>query len=268
MDDMNNIFTDLNVGTGVVAPVEEVTASNDDKKQKVAVMKQALKETLAQDPEYKEKIGRLSNSVAVVNSLGFGEKGNIIVDKSKKKEDGDARDLVVTSQIVGYKVENIGTEPIKYQTETWAQGEDGKFVPSKTEKTLAPGQTADFTRQYMTMFCAQPEISFQLANGKIIKGSNKNKGIKAELESYYFRFDKEEDGTKKQVNDDSIKLNVGEKDAEGKWVVKPEYVETFGFLNNPEEGKKGGRTKGEGSKFSAQDLAANYIHRLISEQGL
>lgn len=266
MDNMNNIFTTLNEGAAV-APVETAGATNNQKKEKVEVMKAALKETVLSDPQFQDKLRSLSESVEVVNSLGFGDTGNIIVDKSKKT---DGRELAVTSQIVGYRVKNIGATPIKYQIEVWAQGEDGKFVPTKTEKTLAAGAIADLTRQYMTMLCAMPEISFQLANGKIIKGSGSkgDKGIKAELESYYFRFDKDENGEKKQINDDTVKLNVGEKGADGKWIVKADFVEVFGFLNNPKEGGKGGRTKGEGSKFTAQDLAANYVNRLISEAGL
>lgn len=262
---MENIFSDLN--QGVVTPVETaVPAVKNNKKEKIDAMKAALKETVTTDPEFQNKLRSLSNSVEVVNSLGFGEGGNIIVDKAKSAN--GKRELAVTSQIVGYRIKNIGDQPIKYQTEVWAAGADGKYVATKTEKTLEPGKVADLTRQFMTMFCAQPEISFTLANGKIIKGAGaKNeKGIKAELASYYFRFDADETGEKKQINDDTVKLNVGEK-VGGKWVVKNEFVESFGFLNNPKEGgaKRGSKEK---SKYSTQDLAANYINKLINEAGL
>lgn len=264
---MDNLFTNLN--EGVVTPVETVEATPvvSSKKERIEVMRAAIKETLIQDPEFKSKVRSLSNSIEVVNTLGFGDSGNIVVDKANTTTEGRA--LAVTSQIIGYRVRNIGTEPIKYQTEVWSQGEDGKYVASKAEKTLAPSETADLTRQYMTIFTAQPEISFQLANGKIIKGSGSrgDKSIKAELESHYFRFDKAEDGTKKQVNDDTIKLNVGKKVDGDKWVVKEEFVETFGFLNNPKETTKGGRTSPT-KEFNAQDIAANYVNKLISEAGL
>lgn len=263
---MDNFFANLDTqeGTQVEKVAVEKPATNK-KKQQVEVMKAALRETLLEDPGYNEKLNSLSPYVEVVNSLGFGDSGNIVVDKSKN--DGK-RGLAATSAIVGYRVKNTGTKPIKYRTEVWSQGEDGKYVSRKTEKTLEPGGTADFTRMYMTMFCAQPEISFTLANGKVIKGSgSKGDNIKAELESHYFRFDKDENGEKKQVNDDTVKLNVGEK-VNGVWVVKPEYVETFGFLNNPKEGngRRGGRKSSE--KYSAQIYAANYINRLVAEQGL
>ena len=128
----------------------------------------------------------------------------------------------------------------------------------------------DLTRQWMTVFCAQPEVSFKLANGKIIKGSGSknNKDFTSELESYYFCFDKDENGNRPQINDDEVKLNVGERDeATGKWKVKVEFVETFGYLNNPKETTKSSR-KPAGEKLTAQDVAAAYVNKMIQESGL
>lgn len=261
---MEKIFTAPEAGVEVGTPAD--THANEAKKEKIAMMKEALRDTVAKDPEFLNKVRKMSSSLEVVNSLGFGDSGNIVVDKTKSTK--DARSLAVTSAIVGYRVANIGEEPIKYVTEVWAQDETGKYVPTKTEKVLVPGGTADLTRQYMTMFCAQPEVSFQLNNGKIIKGSGAkgDKGIKAELESYYFAFNKDENGNKKQINDDEVKLNVGEK-VDGKWVVKAEFVETFGYLNNPKEGGKAGR-KPASEKWNAQDLAANYVFRMLNNQSM
>ena len=258
---MDQLFNNI-PNSGVEAAPAATTPASNDKKERVHMMKEALRQTVASDPDFMTRLRRLSSSVKVVNSLGFGDSGNIIVDKSASTKDD--RKLAVTSAIVGYRVANVGDEPIKYTTEVWTQGEDGKYVPTKTEKVLAPGATADLTRQYMTMFCAQPEISFQLLNGKIIKGSGAkgNKGIKAELESYYFSFSKDENGNKKQINDDDVKLNVGEKIGD-KWQVKAEFVEAFGFLNNPKEGGKAGRKASTGEKFSVQDVAANFVYQMI-----
>lgn len=252
---MENVFSNLDTA----APVETEKPANAARKEKIAAMKEAIKTTISEDPTFVQKLRSLSDSIEVVNTLGFGDSGNIVVDRTKT----DERSLAVTSAIVGYRVRNLGSEPIKYTTEIYAQDETGKYVGTKQEMFLAPGATADLTRQYMTMLAAIPEISFQLANGKIIRGSGAKgeKSLKAELEAYYFSFNKDENGVKLQVNDDSVKLNVGEK-VNGKWVVKPEFVETFGFLNNPKEGRRGGR-KSSGEKYNAQDMAANYINRLI-----
>lgn len=254
---MDNIFTSLS--NPVEAPVAE-SVKDDERKAKINEMKAAFKEALMTDPTLKDRIQSLSGSLEVVNSLGFGDAGNIIVDKSTPEGK-----LQPTSQIVGYRVRNIGTTPIKYITEVYTKDATGKYVGTKVEKVLEPGQTADLTRQYMTILCSQPEFSFTLANGKIVRGSAKKvNSIKEELESYYFRFDKE---TGKNVNDDEVKLNVGMK-VDGKWVVKPEFVEAFGFLNNPKETAKGGRKASVERQFSAQDIAANYVNKLIKEAGI
>lgn len=265
---MENVFNHFDETAGeAAAPVQTPATSNKnaEKKAKIDAMRHALKDTIATDPEFNEKLRTLSNSLEVTNSLGYGEGGNIVVDKTAKS---DGRALAATSAIVGYRIKNIGKTPVKYKTEVFAAGPDGKFVGTKTEKTLAPGASADLTRQYMTMLCAIPEISFQLANGKIVKGSGArgNKSMKAELESFYFSFTNVEGAPKKQVNDDKVKINVGHK-VDGKWVVKNEFVESFGYLNNPKEGGKGGR-KPSGEKYNLQDLAANYVQQMIEDAGL
>lgn len=244
----------------VATPATE--ASNNAKKQKLEMMKEYLKETINTDPSYKQRLHALSGSLEVVNSLGFGENGNIIVDKTKSTDEG--RTLTTTSLIVGYRVRNNSSEPIKYQTEVWTKGEDGKYVGEKVEEFIAPnGGTADLPRQYMTMLCAQPEISFQLVNGKVIRGSGAKASrgdIKAELEAYYFAFSKD---INKEINSDEVKLNVGTKGPDGKWVVKPEFAQTFGFLENVPEKTRGSRKSGP--KYSTSDLAANYVMKMIKE---
>lgn len=267
MESMDNLFNNV-PDTGVAAAPAASTPANDAKKEKINAMKESLRQTVASDPTFMDRLRKLSNSVQVVNSLGFGDSGNIIVDKTNSTKDD--RKLAVTSAIVGYRIANVGEEPIKYTTEVWSLDEaTGKYVPTRAEKVLVPGATADLTRQYMTMFCAQPEISFSLLNGKIIKGSGSkgDKGIKAELESYYFSFSKDESGVKKNVNDDDIKLNVGEKVGD-KWQVKAEFLETFGYLNNPKESGRAGRKAGSGERFSAQDVAANYVCKMLQNENM
>lgn len=246
-------------GQEATAPVAADAVNSAARKEKVAAMKAAFKETVQTTPDFSTKLRKLSNSIKVVNTLGYGKGGNIVVDK---KASVDARVLKQTSAICGYKLENIGNEAIEYTTEVFSQDETGKFVGQVVKKQWAPGEVINLTRQYTTMLCSIPEISFTLANGKIVSSSKKNaKSLKEELASYYFTFNKAEDGTTPQVNDDEVKLSVD--DADGK--VKPEYVEAFGFLNNPKEGRAA-RTKG--AKYTTQDLAANYIYKLIEEQGI
>lgn len=243
--------------TEATAQVEATAVDTAAKKEKMASMKAALKDTIQSSPDFAQKLRTLSNSIEVVNTLGAGKGGNIVVDKSAK---ADGRQLKPTSQIVGYKVKNVGTEAIEYTTEVFAQDATGKYVGSVVTKTLAPGEVICLSRQYMTMFCAKPEISFTLKNGKIISSSKKNaKTLKEELAAYYFSFNKGENGEGLNVNDDEVKLSVDDENG----VVKPEYVETFGYLNNPKEGRA---ARAKGTKFTTQDLAANFINKMLQEQ--
>lgn len=252
-------------------PVEGATegVANNAKKEKLAKMRALLKETVNEDSTYLARRCSLSDSVQVLNTLGFGDSGNIVVDEETKNLPKDKRRLVSTSQIVGYRVQNIGTEAISYLTEEFKQNEEGVWVGTRVEKTMSPGDTVDFTRKYMTIFCSTPEISFKLANGKIIRGaaSTKSGDVDGELEAHYFSF---ADKTLK-VNSDNVKLNVAKKvkgaDGADKWVVKKDFEAVFGYLNNAKTAGKRGRQTAAGPKISVQDMAANYIQKLLKETG-
>lgn len=266
MEDFSKLDVAGTETTGTEAPV--IDEKKAAKKAKMVEMANLLKDTITRDESYQTRVRSLTDSIAVVNTLGYGDSGNIVVDQNAKPAEGKTRALVSTSQIVGYKIQNNGAQPIKYMTEVYAKNEQGVWVGQKTEKILEPGAYADLTRKYMTIFCAQPEISFQLANGKIIRGSGsvKSGDIDAELEAHYFVFSDKD----AKVNSDTIKLNVAKKgkteDGTTKWIVKDEFAETFGYLNNAKTSSKRTRgSKAAGSKYNGQDMAANYIYRMLQE---
>jgi hypothetical protein len=241
---------------GIEATVDTKKA---EKKEFFDSLKKDLKAKISSDPDYVQKLQSLSNSIKVVNTLGAGVGGNIILDKTAEAQPGK-RALKTVSAIVGYKIANIGTEPITYQTEVWTQGEDGKYVGQTVEKTLEPNGTAVLTRKFMTVLCSRPEISFTLANGKIIASvRTKGKDLDAILNGPYFQF---YDDT--QVNDDKVKLSVDTEGPNGTRVVKPEFVEAFGYLNNPKE-KKGGSKEAK-AQVTIQDMMANYVNTLLNNQ--
>src|SRR5690606_14306068 len=158
--------------------------------------------------------------------------------------------LITTSQIVGYRLQNIGNTPIKYLTEEFVKNEEGTYVGTRVEKVAKRGETFDLSRKYMTIFCSQPEISFQLSNGKIVRGSgNGSDGdIDRELEAYYLTFNDKSI----KVNSDDVKINIAKKIKQGdqtKWVVKPEFEATFGYLNNAKAPGRKGRQPGTGKQF-------------------
>lgn len=232
----------------VEAPVDE---KKNEKKEFIKGLKADLQQKIATDPDYVERLQSLSNSIEVVHTLGYGTGGSIVVDKAFEE-----RKLKSTSAIVGYEVKNIGTEPITYQTEVWAAGADGKYEAQQVEATLNPGETCVLTRKFMTILCSRPEISFTLANGKIISNLKKGRSTEELLSSFYFQFS---DDT--PVNDDRVKKAVDE-DVDGQRVVKAEYVPAFGYLNNPKE-RAAKRQKA--AKVSVQDMMANYVNTLLQQ---
>ena len=242
-------------------PVQAENADRAKKTEKLNQMKAVFKQTVESDPTFINRLHTLSNSLKVVNSLGYGDNGNIVVDKSKPADAGK-RNLKPTSKVVGYMIANIGEEAIAYTTEEWTKNEEtGEYQGTVVNKTLAPGEKTAITRKYMTQLCAQPEISFTLSNGIIVASSKKNfRDLDEELSSYYFKFSPDENGNAIQVNDDEVKLSV---DVDG--VVTPEFEATFGYLNNPKK-KKASREKSK-TKASVQDLVANYVLSLVKEQG-
>jgi hypothetical protein len=67
-----------------------------------------------------------------------------------------------------------------------------------------------------------------------------------------------------------MKLNVAAKKKVGdqtKWIVKPEFEKAFGYLNNAKAPGKKGRATATGAKYTTQDMAANYINKLLHENG-
>lgn len=237
-----------------------------------AAMNEAMQKTLAESQaEYMQKRGSLSNSVNVTRVFGFGANGNIIQTQKADPTNNVDRKVGQTSKNVGYQIENIGTVAIPYMTETFADDGNGHWVGTPVRKELQPGETAMLSRKYMTLFGADPTISNKFANGKLVRSSSGAKALPgvanldAELEAYNFNFSDKNNS----VNDESIKTQIGEQVNDGektRWVVLPEYQETFGYLNNTPERKQPAKKKGLG--LDGQDLAANYIYRLAQEQGV
>lgn len=239
-----------------------------EKKKRAQEIIAVYNETLRNNPELTEVMNSRSSDLKVLNTLGFGDSGNIVAGAGVTAD--NKRNLVATSQIVGYRVQNIGQAPIEYTTERWVRGENGQFAPEVVTQQLAPGETADLTRQWMTALVARPEFSFVLENGKVTRGSaaTKNGDVKAELQAYYFSFS----DSSMKVNSDEVKLNVGEKkaDANGNavWRVKDEFEAAFGYLNNAKEKRTRASKAGSAKNaFEAQRAQAAYVFNLLQQQG-
>lgn len=254
MSTFDEVFTNEEA---VVVDSTEKEGKKAEKKEKIAEMKSLFKKTIQEDPSYLDRRQTLSDSLKVVKTLGYTASGNVVVDKEatakKKAEDPEAKKVLKsTGKVVGYTIQNVGEAAISYITEVFAQDETGKYVGTKVEKTLAPGESANISRSYLAMLAAKPEFAFKLANGTLTSRSTPKGGVEEILSRFYFSFDKE---LGLGVNDDEVKVTI---DKDG--VVAPEYIEAFGYLNNPKEKK----STGSGSpKFTTQELMANYINSLV-----
>ena len=262
-EDFTNIDGDV-AGVAEKAEDTERAAKKEVKKKEVQAKIAAFQKKVA-DPSFADRLKKFSGAVSVLKTLSYSDNGGLILDKATGKK-------VPTSKIVGYRLQNISKDcEIPYITEEYTaqKAEDGsvRWVGQKVEKVLKPGEIIDLTKKYMTFFCSMPEISFELANGKIVRGPAKASTVDEEMEAHYFAF--ADSGV--TVNSDAVKVNVGKKvkaaDGTVGWVVKPEHEVTFGFLNNVEKAtRKAGSGTGKKS-YSAQDVNANYIYELFSTKG-
>lgn len=234
------------------------------RKEQNQVLVDCMKSRMHKDPEFLTKVKTMSHALEVVHTLTFSDKGGLVLNKEASAANA-TRTLKAVPAIVGYEVKNIGDTPIAYKSAVCTKGADGIFTETPCDCVLNPGETAYLPRQYMTMLTAAPEFSFELANGKIVKGSGGTKvgnSTRANLEAYYFSFNKE---SGLSVNDDSVVIPVGDQVEEGKWVVKPEFEAVFGFLNNPKKSaSKGTRTrKSAAEKVDRSTYLSNYVYTCV-----
>lgn len=254
-EDMNAVF-------GTDAPVEGTVATEqqkkDDKKAVKQAMKAALQETLASDPDFEKKVSVLSDKIEMVHSLGYSGKKSLILDKEKYGKTGSRGNdaLVPVPAIVGYQFKNNSDQTIDYTTEVFAKDEaTGDFVGKVVQKQWAPGDVITLSRKYVAVNFSRPEFSFTLANGIVITAMRGAKSIDEQLANCYFKL---ADGSDFEINDPQVKVAIDDDR-----IVKPEFVETFGYLMNAKKRATKGSSK---SNLTTQAVTANYIRSLIEKQ--
>lgn len=278
MENTTDNFAVLDGASDQVGNAKNLTAKEIAKKQQVEDMKNVFKAAALEDPTLLQNAGSYSKFVEVLNSLGFSDTGGIIYGGEKPKVDADGnktktRDLPPTSGIVGYRVRNNGKETLAYETEDWAFDKTtGQWVGNRVEKQLAPGGVVDLPRRWMTVFSMQVPISMEYANGavkvRIPSTPTTDEALIKVYESSFFQFGNDS-GLK--VHDDAVKINISQKMKDGKtgvekWIVKPEFEKTFGFLNNEKSTERKGRKATP--QASTQTVTATYLRKLTEGSGL
>lgn len=259
---MDKLIASVNPAEDASDEARKAAKREQNKEQNQALI-DCMKDRISKNPDFLATVKTMSGNLEVVHTMTFSDKGGLVLNKEASLA-ANSRTLKAVPAIVGYEIKNVGTTPIAYKTATCTKGADGMFVEEPCDAVLQPGDTAFVTRQYMTMLAAAPEFSFELANGKIVKGSGgtkTGKTVRSKLEAYYFSFDKE---TGLSVNDDAVVIPVGEQLEDGKWVVKPQFEAVFGFLNNPKKaGPKGTRSRKPSEKIDRPTLLANFVYTAV-----
>lgn len=116
-----------------------------------------------------EELGKLSDSVALVSVLG--DPSDIDTAKIKQVSD-DGKEEEITSRLpraVGYRIKNIGTEPIPYfqfgLTDNFSHSDRLNHNDEYTEVTLAPGEEATLTVYETAVLIATPEFNGRFTGG-------------------------------------------------------------------------------------------------------
>lgn len=224
----------------------------ETRKQNLAVWKAAFDEAEKETGgAIKEQLSTRSNDIEVTNALTFGEPKYIV----RKTDNGDVKEPV--PNIVGYKVKNVSNEPIACYT-TKCDLVDGVYVKTPVAITIEPGQTADLRKVDFVTLLSAPEFSFTAANGKLTTrrytGSNAE-DLETFLEKHNFL------PTNCKVGDMIIGISTN---IDGADVIIPQYKDVFAYLENKTEKKARGGKKENKEAVSAQELAANYVRRLIA----
>lgn len=248
--------------TGAVATPEKKGGKTEEDKQLVA----NLKNTVQNDKGYLEAHNALSKDIEVVATLGFSDVGDQIHDVAESEKKGK-RVLAPVGRIVGYVIKNNSKTAIPYTTYNCTPKADGKgYDAAEVEATLAPGKEAILSKRHLIQLACRAEISFVLANAYFKKAPNKQI-IGASLDDienkFYLAFNPNEDGKSMSVHDDKVKRQIGEKNADGTWKVKKEFVSVLGFVENEKPAKeKAKRTAGP--KFSSRDAQSLYVAQLFA----
>lgn len=256
MADMNEIFGD---GAAPVAEDQKKAQKKALSQETKAAMKTALKETLASDPTFEEKVSALSDSIEMVHSLGYSGKKSLVLDKEAYEKNGHVRNeqtLIPVPSIVGYQFKNNSDQTIPYTTEVFTLNEaTGNYEGQVVEKSWAPGEVITLSRKYMAVNFSRVEFSFTLKNGVVVTAFRGAKSVDEQLQNCYFKL---AEGTDYEINDDNVKIAI---DVDK--VVKDEFKETFGYLMNTKTRASKGSTK---SNLTTQALTANYVQSLIKKQ--
>lgn len=244
----------------VAAEATAPAAKNSDNALVRTKLHEAMVAEVAADPTIMDRRNTLCKAIQVEGTLGFGNAG-LIQTRAADKATGTKREVGATSAIVGYIIKNVSDKPIEVRTEVFTQDPNTKqYVGKETTVSLKPGASMPISRKWLTFLACQVEFGMKLANGTMVGSPKKliNATADQAFSSFHFKF-----------SDASIKVNDVKTDihdvvtdnGETKYVVKKDYVSTFGYLMNETPKATGGR-KASGATADTGDQVAALLRTM------
>lgn len=207
---------------------------------------------LPEDSEEKGSVDTVGDTIT--GTVKMGKSGKYELPLKAKEPVNKAgkpnlyRKLRPMPENVGYIIHNVSQTPIEYTTQIYTQNDMGKYEGTEVKRSLMPGESVAIAREYLNKLALAPEFNLVFKNGSVIfkKASAADAGkSQAELlKKPYFQFSREEGA---DVNSPDLKDRIDEiveVNGEKKSVVRAEYAEVFGYLNNtPEKAPKAPKAK-------------------------
>lgn len=174
------------------------------------------------------------------------------------------RSLAPTQSVIGYKVKNIGSQPIPVTRMT---ATPDHFT---SQASLNPGQSMCLSRAEMAILASKPEIGCTFANGKLVNASYRTNATLYEfLTRCYFnfnsldtsdcnRYELANPANKFGVNSPNIKLDVRK-------LESPDIVNTY-FVNHQVLAPF--QTKREEQRLQETAQQAQRMQEKIQQSGL
>lgn len=192
-----------------------------------------------------------------------------IEGEPRQKSDGKKnvfRKIVTGPRVVGYMIQNTSNEPFTFESKKWVKDENGQYVGTPYEARLGGGETMAITKEDLFRIGTLEEVNNKLANGIVAnKNMNKYKTVEDAMANASFRF-----ATNSEVTQNSPEIQIMIQEVQNvngvkTKVTKPEYLETFGFLENApakkEKAVRGGARKAAGLGISKPEATAEMLRR-------
>lgn len=175
-------------------------------------------------------VGKFSDSIEIVGTLGYREKG-LIKDGLYSVVVNGKRTVCPCSAVVGYLIKNVGKVPVLYCTEEFYEDNTGiHSVANMQYKTLQPNDTVQISRKFLALMALLPDFNLRFANGRMQVKNYEVAPINTILNGMYFVFGA---GSYRGVHSPECKIEIYDEITEKGFKrsrVKPEYIEVFGGL--------------------------------------